>query len=334
MATDGPSPPAPAASDYRIELDAYAGPMDLLLHLVKKDEIDLGDIPIARLTEQYLEHLKVIEAIDMDRAGEFLVMAATLLEIKSQVMVPRIAEQQAALMNSQDDDDEEASDDDATSAQDADTAEDAVDPRRELVEQLLAYKAYRDAADALAQRGEAWSQRAPAAAHASMDAPAAESDDAAAREIELDDAHVMDLCSAFARLLDSIGNPSTHAVTYDDTPISLHAEDVIDLLRHADAGRMSLAQVFHGRTGKSQMIGLFLAMLELVRQRKVRVVLDDDHTAGSADHIALEVTPEEDWTTPDLDADADADADVDVDVDADADAIADPNATPVPHPNP
>jgi len=282
-----------AESDYRIELDAYAGPMDLLLYLVKRDEIDLGDIPIARLTEQYLEHLKVIEAIDMDRAGEFLVMAATLLEIKSQMMVPRITEQQAAIIPPE----EREQEADTQSTPDA-TDEPATDPRRELVEQLLAYKAYRDAADALAQRGEAWSQRAPSAAHASAEAP---EDEAAAREIELDDAHVMDLCSAFARLLDSIGNPSTHAVTYDDTPISLHAEDVIDLLRGAQAGRMSLAEVFRGRTGKSQMIGLFLATLELVRQRKVRVVVDDDHTTEQADHVALEVTPEEDWLENDAD---------------------------------
>ncbi|MEM1209322.1 MAG: segregation/condensation protein A [Planctomycetota bacterium] len=286
MATDGPTTGEVGAGEYRIELDAYAGPMDLLLYLVKKDEVDLADIPIARLTEQYLEHLRVIEAIDVDRAGEFLVMAATLLEIKSQMMVPMIAEQQAAILGPEEGEEQaEAPDSEASS-------EPAVDPRRELVEQLLAYKSYRDAADALAQRGEDWSMRAPAAAQASAEA---EEDDAAPKEIELDDAHVMDLCSAFARLLDSIGNPSTHAVTYDDTPISLHAEDVIDLLKHADAGRMRLAEVFAGRTGKSQMIGLFLAMLELVRQRKVRVVVDDDHTAGSAEHVALEVTPEEEW---------------------------------------
>ncbi|MEM0915675.1 MAG: segregation/condensation protein A [Planctomycetota bacterium] len=290
MATDGPTTDGAGtgvgAGEYRIELDAYAGPMDLLLYLVKKDEVDLADIPIARLAEQYLAHLRVIEAIDVDRAGEFLVMAATLLEIKSQMMVPMIAEQQAAILPPEEG--EESAEPQAEEA----TGEPAVDPRRELVEQLLAYKSYRDAADALAQRGEDWSKRAPAAAQASAEA---EVDEAAPVEIELDDAHVMDLCSAFARLLDSIGNPSTHAVTYDDTPISLHAEDVIDLLKHADAGRMQLAEVFSGRTGKSQMIGLFLAMLELVRQRKVRVVVDDDHTAGSAEHIALEVTPEEEW---------------------------------------
>ncbi|MEM9252846.1 MAG: segregation/condensation protein A [Planctomycetota bacterium] len=293
MATDGPTTDGAGtgvgAGEYRIELDAYAGPMDLLLYLVKKDEVDLADIPIARLAEQYLAHLRVIEAIDVDRAGEFLVMAATLLEIKSQMMVPMIAEQQAAILG---DDEGESADAEPGGEGAEGSGEPAVDPRRELVEQLLAYKSYRDAADALAQRGEDWSRRAPAAAQASAEA---EEDEAAPVEIELDDAHVMDLCSAFARLLDSIGNPSTHAVTYDDTPISLHAEDVIDLLKHADAGRMQLAEVFSGRTGKSQMIGLFLAMLELVRQRKVRVVVDDDHTAGSAEHIALEVTPEEEW---------------------------------------
>ncbi|MEO0586195.1 MAG: segregation/condensation protein A [Planctomycetota bacterium] len=281
---------------YRVELDAYAGPMDLLLYLVKKDEVDLADIPIARLTEQYLTHLRVIEAIDVDRAGEFLVMAATLLEIKSRMMVPLVAEQQAAIdaRNAQDD----ASEGEQDAPGEGDAAEgEAVDPRRELVEQLRAYKAIRDAADALAERGEAWSRRAASARHLSAEAP---EDEAEARDVELDEAHVMDLCSAFARLLDSIGNPSTHAVTVDDTPISLHAEDVLELLGSNDAGRLSLAEVFSGRTGKSQMIGLFLATLELVRQRKVRVVVGGEaseggSTVGTADQIALEVTPESEW---------------------------------------
>ena len=94
--TDNPRPdsqtPASAAlaasGDYRIKLSAYAGPMDLLLYLVKRHEIDLHDIPMAKLTEQYLQHLEVIKQIDVESAGEFLVMAATLVEVKSRMIIP------------------------------------------------------------------------------------------------------------------------------------------------------------------------------------------------------------------------------------------------------
>ena len=89
----------PTMEDYRVELDAYAGPLDLLLFLVKRHEIDLNDIPVARLTEQYLEHLKLIQQIDVDLAGEFLVMAATLLEVKSQMLVPPARSRNAAAGN-------------------------------------------------------------------------------------------------------------------------------------------------------------------------------------------------------------------------------------------
>jgi segregation and condensation protein A len=287
----------PIHAEYRVQLEAYAGPLDLLLYLVKRHEIDLYDIPIAKLTEQYLEHLKVIEAIapqlDMDQAGEFLVMAATLLEIKSQMLVPRIAE----------------STDAEAQEQATDPIEDRPDPRWELVQQLLAYKQYKDAALELEHRGADWAKRFTAhPKKAGADASAAEP-----REIELEDANVLDLCSAFSRILDSIGQKRDHAVTYDDTPLALHAEDIYDLLQRSDRGSLSLAQIFEGRRSRSELIGLFLAMLELVREKRVRVAVDDEQAPGQADRIRLEpVPPEEleraaaelaaessaDWTDP------------------------------------
>ncbi len=275
----------PAHHDYRVQLDAYAGPLDLLLYLVKRHEIDLHDIPIARLTEQYLDHLKVIQSIDVENAGEFLVMAATLLEIKSQMLVPRIAEQNA--------ENQEA--DDAT-----DAIDEPADPRYELVQQLLAYKRYKDAAIELEERAEAWSHRF--AAHPKKAIEAA--DDAEQRSFELDDANVMDLCEAFGHILDAIGQTREHEVTYDDTPISLHAEDVYDLLTRAEGRTLTLAQVFEGRTNRSEMVGLFLATLELVRNRRVRVVQSPDAT-GEGRTIRLEAVPD----TEQDDAESDAPTD-------------------------
>jgi segregation and condensation protein A len=128
--------------DYRVQLDAYAGPLDLLLYLVKRHEIDLNDIPVAELTEQYLNHLKVIQEIDVELAGEFLVMAATLLEVKSQMLVPQVTE-------------------DGEEAPATDSIEDPTDPRYELVQQLLAYKRFKDAAIDLEERQREWEARLP-----------------------------------------------------------------------------------------------------------------------------------------------------------------------------
>jgi segregation and condensation protein A len=244
--------------DYRIELDCYAGPLDLLLFLVRRDEIDLHDIPIARLTEQYLEHLKLIQQVDVDLAGEFLVMAATLLEIKSQMLLP--PQEQA----------ESATDEQGLNP---------LDPRYELVQQLLAYKRIKDAAMHLEQRRDEWDQRFArtpprrAAPQVSDEIGDNEATDAELAEIDLDDVTVLDLCEAFARILETIGQgPARHNVVYDDTPIALHAEDIIDRLTRD--GGMTLRQLVEGRKSKGEMVGLFLATLELVRQRKVRVLQD------------------------------------------------------------
>lgn len=271
--------PGPRA-DYRVQLDAYAGPLDLLLYLVKRHEIDLQDIPVAELTEQYLDHLKVIQTIDVDRAGEFLVMAATLVEIKSALLMPRLEAEQA-----EDGDDPT---DDATA-----------DPRFELVQQLLAYKRFKDASLALDERRNEWDVRFPALAKTPKPpAPGSQGsdpdadDDASGDQIELDleDANVMDLCSAFGRMLDAIGFTGDHEVTYDDTPISLHADDIADRLeRDGGPDGMTLQQIFVGRASRSEMIGLFLATLELVRQRRVQVI-----QAPRGGEIRLQLRPESD----------------------------------------
>ena len=246
---------------YRVELDAYAGPMDLLLYLVRRHEIDLNDIPIAKLTDQYLRHLKVIETIDVENAGEFLVMAATLLEIKSAMIMPPPEAGEG-------EDSAAEGDENETSGGGASGG----DPRYELVQQLLAYKRYKDAAIGLEQRFEDWHKRFIAAPAGRLKDEQADADNAPQADLELEDAHVMDLCEAFARVLDSIGQRKDHAVTYDETPISLHAVDIRDRLKRD--GKMTLRRLFEGRTNRSEMIGVFLAVLEMVRDRTISVHAD------------------------------------------------------------
>src|SRR6516225_7708520 len=119
--------------DYQVDLDMFRGPLDLLLFLVKRHEVDICDIPIAKIADQFLEYLRVIELIDVERAGEFLVMAATLMEIKSRLLLPRSDE----------------------------LAEEEEDPRQELVRQLLEYKKIKDAAALLEEQAERQHYRLP-----------------------------------------------------------------------------------------------------------------------------------------------------------------------------
>ncbi|MCE5326569.1 MAG: segregation/condensation protein A [Planctomycetaceae bacterium] len=228
-------------SDYRVNLDIYAGPLDLLLYLIRRDEVDIHDIPIARITQQYIEHVEVLKALDPNVVGDFLVLAATLMEIKTRMLLPSPPPEEGG---------EEGLE---------------IDPRAELVRQLLQYKAFKDAAFDLAD----------AAAQQAMKFPRRPGhvpgqDDSA---LDLEDVQIWDLLSAFGRLMDAIGQTARqHEVIYDDTPQELHSQDILDRL--AREGALSFSQIFQGRTLRSEIIGLFLALLELVRQKQIIVGQD------------------------------------------------------------
>src|SRR6516165_3374144 len=135
---------AAAPPEYQVDLETFRGPLDLLLYLVKREEVDIRDIPIARVADQFKQYLDVLTLIDVERAGDFLVMAATLMEIKSKMLLPRPPE----------------------------SAEEDDDPRLELVKQLLQYKRFKEAAALLEARAEQQSQRlARQAAAAPASAP-------------------------------------------------------------------------------------------------------------------------------------------------------------------
>lgn len=240
-------------SEYRVTLDAYNGPLDLLLFLIRRDEIDIYDIPISRITAQYVEYVEALEKLDPEAAGEFLVLAATLIEIKSRTLLPKppIEEDEEELL----------------------------DPRSELVRQLLEYKKFKDAAysleDAAEERANRFERR-----------PALPVSDPS--EIELDNVEVWDLFEAFNRILDQIGKKSAvHTVSKDDTPMALHAADILDVLQRGDGSEEFIA-VFAGRN-RAQMVGLFLALLELIRQHRVRA--RQDGAMGPILLVLLDPTP-------------------------------------------
>lgn len=251
----------PLQDDYHVSLETFKGPLDLLLYLIRRAEVDITDIPIAAITDQYLAFLEQIEEIDIDLAGEFLVMAATLVEIKARVLEAQRTRKPG----------------DSTPPLD-DLNLESDDPRYELVQQLLAYQRYRVAADTLDRRREEFSLKFPVRPGSrQVGGPPAEGDtDIPRSDVELDDAHVFDLFEAYERLIESVdfARLGEHRVQDDDTPIGLHQDDLIDRLGRAPDRRITLQEAWLGRS-KSDVIGLFLATLELVKQRRVLVVQDE-----------------------------------------------------------
>lgn len=251
--------------EYKVRLKAFEGPMDLLLHLVRKAEVDIEAIPLASIADQYVKHLAGIERIDIDLAGEFLVMAATLLELKSRLLGPPEDAVHANL------DDE------------ADTAGALADPGSELVRKLLEYKKTRDAADDLEERAEAWSKRGPIGSittdrEALRDAAERREDD-----LDLDDIGLYDLVEVFAQIIAQVDltQLGDHHILLDedDTSIEEHSANILGLLRTTtptELGRriIPFRMVFEGQ-GRGALIGLFLAVLELVRDQLVGVTQDD-----------------------------------------------------------
>jgi segregation and condensation protein A len=241
-------------TEYRVNLPVYNGPLDLLLYLIRRDEVDIYDIPIAKVTDQYLRYVELLKALDPNLAGDFLVMAATLMEIKTRLLLP-------------------------AREQDEGEAEGAeADPRAELVRQLLQYKQFKDAAGDLREAAEQQAMRFPRRP--------AEPEELTEREYDLEDVQVWDLLDAFDRMMKSIGQDlRQHEVIYDDTPVELHAADIRDRLERE--GSLTFRQVFEGRTTRSEIIGLFLALLELVRQEVILAAQE-----GNFHEIQLHLNPE------------------------------------------
>jgi segregation and condensation protein A len=250
--------------EYRVELDIYNGPLDLLLYLIKRDELDIYDIPIARITETYMQYVAMLkdltteQGLDINIAGDFLVMAATLMEIKSAMLLPKPP---------------------PTVTGEASAAQELTDPRYELVQKLLEYKRFKDSAMALDRHQRQHQSRYPRI-------PAKFGDDDEPPPVDLDEVQVWDLLDAFGRLMKEVGGRrALHEITYDDTPIDLHAADIEDRLSRE--GRLTLSQLVVGRKSRSEMIGVFLALLELIREKKVLV-----HQSETLGDIDIEPAPE------------------------------------------
>ena len=249
---------------YRVQLDAFEGPMDLLLYLIRKHEVDLHNIPISIITDQYLGFLDELDSIDIDLAGEFLVTAATLMELKSRMLA-------VGLEETDDSDDDRKKDPEQ-------------DPRAELVRQLLEYKKYRDAATMLSKRQEEWERRSPVHS-AAIDDESVRSAIDDMGELEIEDLDLTDLVSAFRVIVESVNfdRLGEHEVMSDDTPIEVYASDIVDALNTALSATTAagikkpttLRDLIINKP-RQQMVGTFLALLVLVRDQRVLINMEGD----------------------------------------------------------
>ncbi len=227
-----------SAMAYKVQLDAFHGPLDLLLYLVKKEEVDVMDISIASLADQFLAYLLTVRELDVEFAGEFLVMAATLMEIKSRALIPQPE----------------------TPAKESD----AVDPRRELVRQLLEYRQFKDAAAKLEEQADRHASRYARIPSEESVLPGAPP----VRSVEL-----WDLVSAFARLLRETQTNRPQTVVIDDTPQHIYETRILAAL--AERGEMDFVDLFERPFHKLRLIGIFLALLELIKSGRVTLSQDE-----------------------------------------------------------
>jgi segregation and condensation protein A len=230
---------------YRVELQQFEGPMDLLLFFIKRDEVDVYDIPIARIADEYLAYVRLLEEIDLDGVGDFIYMAALLINIKARMLLP---------------------------STETDEEGEAVDPRRELVERLLEYVRFKEAADQLSTRQEARHQhftRGDASAHREQ----------VEEEHDLDvDASVYDLVEALGEVLQNDDDEDT-APVHEVEPLehSMEEQQEYVLTRLQTESRVSFRTLCR-RQSKGFVIATFLAVLELARQHYLWVEVHDDRT--------------------------------------------------------
>jgi segregation and condensation protein A len=224
-------------ADYRVNLEIFAGPLDLLLHLVRKEEVDIYDIPIAKITDQYIRYIELLKQLDIDVAGDFLVMAATLMQIKSAMLLPSAPGEELG-------------------------AEDLADPRAELIRQLLEYKKFKDAANLLAAAADEQGER-----FARPDTVLEQLKPAAEPTVDLDQISIWDLLEAFDAIMEATGAKFDMSHITDDTPIDLYQIEILHRLQ--TEGPMSFERIFESRGNRLALVGLFLAILELIREQLI-----------------------------------------------------------------
>lgn len=218
---------------YKVKLELFEGPLDLLLYLVKKDHLNIYDIPIAKVTEQYLQYLNLMQLMDLNIAGEFLVMAATLMQIKSRMLLP---------------------------AEEGQIQEEEEDPRAELVRRLLEYEKFKEIAESLRQKETEQKEV--------FKRPKTEITQELSANTEVYfEASIFDLITAFSKALEEVPKELFYEVIKDEFSIEGKVHEILHLLLAVPAVRIS--ELFGKAKSKIEIIVVFLAILELIRLKEI-----------------------------------------------------------------
>ncbi len=232
-----------AGETFRLELPSFEGPLDLLLHLIQTHELDILDLPIAFITQRYLEYLGLFQHLKLDVVSEYLVMAATLAHIKSKMLLPVVP-----------------------SDQDDDASDEQADPREELVRRLLEYQKYKAAAEGLAGRGlagrDVFTRGAPAQ-QAEGPAP-------------LGGMTLFSLLDAFNRVLKRANADLAREITAERVTIQDRMAELLDLLK--EKKRIPFENLFEGYVTTYDLVVTFMAMLEMAKTRILRLFQTDPYS--------------------------------------------------------
>lgn len=220
--------------NYRVKLEIFEGPLDLLLHLIKKSELDIYDIPIALITKQYMEYIDLMKNLNLDIAGEFLVMASTLTLIKSRMLLP------------------------ATEAEGEE--DEGEDPRAELIQNLLEYQKFKDLASELYEKELAQREI--------FTREGVDRELSSTEEIWID-ATIFDLLNALKELLDSAPGDVTDEIFVDEITVSEKINHILEKLEEHEF--VQFESLFSGFTNKIEIIVTFLALLELIKMKMISV---------------------------------------------------------------
>ena len=222
---------------YKLKLDIFEGPLDLLLYLIKKDDLNIYDIPITKITDQYLEYISLMKLLDLEIIGDFLVMAATLMQIKSKMLLPP-------------DPTEEKPED---------------DPRDELVRRLEEYKIFKEIAEELKTKETQRQTLYPR-----------QVDEEQQKELEEDskevyfEASLFDLINAFTSALTKFKEESVYEINKEDFTVEEKIHDILHMLLRES--RVLLTDLFATARNKMEVIVSFMAILELIRLKEIKVM--------------------------------------------------------------
>lgn len=252
-------PPTPSMFDPKLDvrLDVFEGPLDLLLYLIKKNDLDIYDIPISQITQEYLSYLDLMKDLNLEMAGEFLVMASTLMQIKAQMLLP---------------------------SPDAEAEETGPDPRAELVNKLLEYQRFKDAAAILA----GYNEKAKDIYYRTLP-PQFEDGDYTLK------ATVFDLLSAFKRVLDQVPR-EVGQIIREEITIETRIREILDRLEEKTS--LAFEELFSTSARRMDLIVTFLALLELIRMKQVVALQQETfsairiYRADSVPMAASEESPE------------------------------------------